>query len=120
MAKAKHASVWFWILVSNGPLTLYLYLQGDAAANLWLTLMIFMVIAYSVARLRFKERPIIDSFTSSFHYASPYIFGGLLAGNPKLYIGGFITFFVWVMSNHAFGAIQDITPDREAKIKSTQ
>lgn len=118
MPKTKHASLWFWIVAVNLPITLYFYLQGDMATNLWFSIMIFMVIAYSLGGLRFKERPVLDSFTSSFHYTSPFIYGGLLAGNANLYIGGFITFFIWVMSNHALGAIMDITPDKEAKIKS--
>lgn len=118
MSKKKHPSLWFWMLCINIPLLVYLYLQGTTTANLWLTLMIFMVFAYSQKGLRWKEIPLLDSFTSSFHYTSPFIYGGLLAGAGELYIPAFITYFIWVMGNHAFGAIQDITPDRQAGISS--
>jgi len=118
LAKTKHPTLWKWIFVVNIPLLVWLFAVGNMAANLWLILMLFMVVAYSQKGLRFKEIPLVDSFTSSFHYTSPFIYGGLLVGANELYIPAYIAFFVWVMANHAFGAIQDITPDREAGISS--
>lgn len=119
LAKSKHPQLWMWILLCAAPFTLYLFVIGNAAANTWLAIMIFMVLAYSVKGLRLKEIPLIDSATSSFHYTSPFIYGGLLAGNAELYLPAFATFYIWVMANHAFGAIQDIKPDREVGIAST-
>lgn len=118
MSKRKHPALWLWMLLVNIPTFAYLYLQGSLAANMWLTLMLFMVFAYSIAGLRFKEIPVLDSFTSSFHYTSPFIYGSLLAVGHVQYLPAFIAFYIWVMANHAFGAIQDITPDREAGIGS--
>lgn len=118
LAKSKHPALWRWILAVNLPLVIWLFAFGNMASNLWLVLMLFMVVAYSQKGLRFKEIPLLDSFTSSFHYTSPFIYGGLLVGASQLYIPAFIAFFVWVMANHAFGAIQDITPDRKAGISS--
>lgn len=118
LPKVKHGSLWRWIFIINTPLIAWLYIAGNTPSNVWLTIMLFMVIAYSIKGLRFKEVPILDSFTSSFHYTSPFIFGGLLVNANELYIPAFITYFVWVMANHAFGAIQDITPDKKANIKS--
>jgi 4-hydroxybenzoate polyprenyltransferase len=80
--------------------------------------MLFMVVAYSQKVCGSKKFHLVDSFTSSFHYTSPFIYGGLLVGADNLYIPAYIAFFVWVMANHAFGAIQDIKPDREAGIAS--
>jgi 4-hydroxybenzoate polyprenyltransferase len=116
--KAKHQSLWFWMMVINIPLVCWLLLNGPTNANIWLIFMLFMVFAYSVKGLRFKEIPFVDSPTSSFHYTSPFIYGGLLAGASELYIPAFAVFFIWVMANHAFGAIQDIKPDNEAGVKS--
>lgn len=118
MDKKKHRSLWFWILVINIPLICWLGVHGSVGATLWLFVMLFMVLAYSVPRLRFKEIPFLDSFTSSFHYTSPFIYGVLLAGGTRFYWPAFLAFYVWVMANHAFGAIQDITPDREGGISS--
>lgn len=118
LAKSKHPSLWRWIFVLNIPLLVWLYQVGNPTANTWLTIMLFMVVAYSQKGLRFKEIPFVDSFTSSFHYTSPFIYGGLLVGAKELYIPAYIAFFIWVMANHAFGAIQDITPDRKAGIRS--
>jgi 4-hydroxybenzoate polyprenyltransferase len=118
MDKKLHPQLWFWMLAINIPALIWLYLQGSLITNAWLSLMVFMVFAYSVKGLRFKEIPFLDSFTSSFHYTSPYIYGALLIGAEELYVPAYGAFFVWVMANHAFGAIQDITPDREAGISS--
>ncbi len=118
MSKSKHPSLWVWLIALNLPIVIYLYTQGSFAANVWLTVMLYMVFAYSQKGIRWKEVPFVDSFTSSFHYTSPFIYGGLLAGAKELYVPAFIAYFVWVMANHAFGAIQDITPDRQAGIAS--
>ena len=77
-----------------------------------------MVFAYSQKGLRIKEIPILDSLTSAFHYSSPFIFGILLMQGEDLWLPIFATFYLWVAANHAFGAIQDIKPDREAGINS--
>lgn len=118
LAKSKHPQLWFWIAVLSLPPTLFLFSKGTLASNIWLIIMLFMVFAYSIKGLRFKEIPLVDSATSSFHYTSPFIYGCLLAGSSNLYLPAFATFYIWVMANHAFGAIQDIKPDREANIAS--
>lgn len=118
MSKAKHKPLFIWILITSLPSLAYLMVIGNLYANLWLAFMTFMVLAYSIKGLRFKEIPFLDSITSSFHYTSPFIYGGLLSGNSNLYWGAFIIYFTWVAANHAFGAIQDIAPDREAGIGS--
>ena len=73
-----------------------------------------------VPGLRFKERPFLDSITSSTHFVSPAVVGLALAGAeftlPLVLI--LAAFFLWGMAAHAFGAIQDIGPDREAGIHS--
>lgn len=72
------------------------------------------------AGLRFKERPFLDSLTSSTHFVSPAVVGLLLGGAtidaPLLLL--LTAFFLWGMAAHAFGAVQDIVPDREAGIRS--
>ncbi len=99
-----------------------LLLAGTSHPSSWLVLAVslFAVAAYSVPGLRFKERPFLDSVTSSTHFVSPAVFGLAVAGAqwtvPLLAL--LAAFFLWGMASHAFGAVQDVTPDREAGIAS--
>ena len=107
----------FW---SNVPFVLLLALAGGPATWIALAVSVFAVIAYSAKGLRFKERPFLDSLTSSTHFVSPAIVALTLAGAeftaPLVLL--LLAFFLWGMAAHAFGAIQDIAPDREAGIHS--
>jgi len=102
------------------PFVLYLLAAGSWASGLVLVLSLFAVAAYSVPGLRFKERPFIDSATSSFHFASPALFGLVLAGAD--FTAGLwavlAAFFLWGMASQAFGAVQDIGADRQAGVAS--
>jgi len=118
LAKSKHKPLWLWIIATNIPFWVYFFITGSCMASTWFIIMIFMALAYSVKYLRLKEIPVIDSVTSAFHYTSPFLFGILLGNGQELWLPAFITYYIWVMSNHAFGAIQDITPDKQAGIGS--
>ena len=103
------------------PFVWYLVLGGDAQSNLILGIVIFSVLAYSLKHLRFKEVPFLDSVTSATHFVGPLVYGISLAGgdlgNQTLVLIT-LAFFLWGMASHAFGAVQDIRADREAKISS--
>ena len=103
------------------PFVWYLVLEGDAKSNLILGIVIFSVLAYSLKHLRFKEVPFLDSVTSATHFVGPLVYGISLAGgdlgNQTLVLIT-LAFFLWGMASHAFGAVQDIRADREAKISS--
>ena len=93
---------------------------GSPLSWLVLAISVFAVIAYSAPVLRFKERPFLDSLTSSTHFVSPAVYGLVLAGatfTPQLWsvLGAF---FLWGIASHAFGAVQDVVADREAGIAS--
>lgn len=77
-----------------------------------------MVIAYSAKYLRFKEIPVLDSITSSAHFVGPLVYALILSGFNNSAVPFVIAFFLWGMASHAFGAVQDILPDRSAKISS--
>ena len=100
---------------------IYLLWVGSDAADFWLLLTVFAVLAYSVPKLRFKERPFLDSFTSAVHFVGPMVYGLVLAGSnladPKA-IAAIAAFMACGMASHAFGAVQDVRADREAGIKS--
>lgn len=117
--RLHRATLWSAAL-TTAPFLVFLVVVGDPASWLWLAVSVFAVIAYSAPGLRFKERPFLDSITSSAHFVSPAIVGLALAG-ADLAPGLVVTlgaFFLWGMAAHAFGAVQDIVPDREAGISS--
>ncbi len=103
------------------PFVVYLVARGSLASDLWLALFLFTVVAYSAKGLRFKEKPLLDSITSSSHFFGPMIVGLAMAGfdfgNPgALAVTG--AFALWGVASHAFGAVQDVKADREANISS--
>ncbi|MCI9888858.1 prenyltransferase [Micrococcales bacterium 31B] len=107
------------------PFVVALVAAGGPATWLWLAASLFAVVAYSAPRLRFKERAVIDSLTSSFHFVSPAVVGLALAadrGAPLVIDAHLVTvlvaFYAWGMAAHAFGAVQDVRPDRAAGIGS--
>lgn len=113
-----HNKLWAVMLLSNVPFIVYFVLIGTFKSSVFLAAMLFLVFAYSIKLLRFKEIPVVDSLTSAFHYSSPFLFATLLYDSPGSYLPIFTAFFLWVAGNHAFGAIQDIVPDREGGISS--
>lgn len=112
-------TLWIAALV-NIPFVLLLATAGGPGAWVALAVSAFAVVAYSAPGLRFKERPVLDSITSSTHFVSPAVVGLLLAGQSFTWpiVLVLLAFFLWGMAAHAFGAIQDIGPDREAAIRS--
>ncbi|ASN53628.1 prenyltransferase [Sinomonas sp. R1AF57] len=102
------------------PFVAALVAGGPPASWAVLAVSLFAVAAYSVPGLRFKERPVLDSATSSTHFVSPAAYGLALAGGEAgpLALAILGAFFLWGMASHAFGAVQDIGPDREAGIGS--
>ncbi|MBX3100434.1 MAG: prenyltransferase [Salinibacterium sp.] len=108
-------------VVTNLPFLVYLVVVGGPLSWLVLAISVFAVIAYSAKGLRFKEKPFLDSVTSSTHFVSPAIYGLVLAGAMfSLPLWAVLAaFFLWGIASHAFGAVQDVIADREASISST-
>jgi 4-hydroxybenzoate polyprenyltransferase len=105
------------------PFAVLLLAGGSPTSWAVLAVSLFAVAAYSVPVLRLKERPVLDSLTSSTHFVSPAVYGLALAGGPAALVAPHAlaalgAFFVWGAASHAFGAVQDIVPDREARIAS--
>ena len=108
------------VVITNVPFLIYLVAMGSPLSWLVLTISMFAVVAYSAKGLRFKEIPFLDSITSSTHFVSPAVYGAVLAGavfTPALWLI-LVAFFLWGMASHAFGAVQDITADREGGLHS--
>ena len=111
-------------VILNLPFVVFLLAVGNPLSWLVLAISIFAVIAYSAPGLRFKERPFIDSLTSSTHFVSPAVYGLVLASAPApvlftpALLALLFAFFLWGVASHAFGAVQDIVADREGGISS--
>jgi 4-hydroxybenzoate polyprenyltransferase len=112
-------------IATNVPFVVVFAVLGSAVSNLALAVSIFAVVAYSAPALRFKERPFLDSITSSTHFVSPAVFGLVLAAarGSEVEVGVTVLaalagFFLWGVGSHAFGAVQDVTADRAADIGS--
>jgi 4-hydroxybenzoate polyprenyltransferase len=95
-----------------------LFYLSDPISRWVLFAVVFGVLAYSVPVLRFKERPILDSVTSSLHFVGPLLFALSVTGFPDTAWPLVASFFLWGMASHAFGAVQDIVPDREGGLHS--
>lgn len=118
LQRSLHPLIVTAAIILNVPFLAYLLLNGSAVANWWLAFLTFMVVAYSAPKLRFKERPVLDSITSSIHFVGPLIYALLLTGWNTHYWPFVAAFFLWGMASHAFGAVQDIIADRQANIAS--
>jgi 4-hydroxybenzoate polyprenyltransferase len=107
-------------IVTTVPFLVYLVVVGSPLSWLVLGVSMFAVVAYSAKGLRFKERPFLDSITSSTHFVSPAVYGLVLAGAVfDLRLWALLAaFFLWGVASHAFGAVQDVVADREANIAS--
>ena len=115
-----HRTTLWAAVITNVPFLVALVALGSPLSWLVLAVSVFAVIAYSAKGLRFKEKPLLDSITSSTHFVSPAVYGLALAGavfTPALWLI-LISFFLWGMASHAFGAVQDVIADREGGLAS--
>lgn len=118
--RGLHRATLWSVVVSNLPFVVALVLLGDLRSTLVLAVSVFALVAYSAPGLRFKERPFLDSLTSSTHFVSPAVLGIALAGGTfdPVTVGALTGFFAWGVGSHAFGAVQDIEADRAGGIAS--
>jgi len=115
-----HRTTLIAAVVSCVPFLVVLVVLGDPLSWLVLAISMFAVVAYSAKGLRFKEKPFLDSITSSTHFVSPAVYGLVLGGatfTPQLWLI-LAAFFLWGVASHAFGAVQDVIADREGGIAS--
>ena len=102
------------------PFVGYLLAIGSPVSWLVLAASLFFVVFYSAPPLRLKERPFLDSATSSIHFFSPAVYALVLAGATWTLplVALIVAFALWGVASHAFGAVQDVVADREAGIAS--
>lgn len=118
-AKSFHPTIMRWSLWLTLPVMLVLMLLGSWQADAVLLAVMFFVLAYSYKGLRFKEIPFLDSVTSSIHFVGPMIYAmAVLPASAAVAIPFAIALFLWGLASHAFGAVQDVIPDRKGGLKS--
>jgi lycopene elongase/hydratase (flavuxanthin-forming) len=106
------------IAATNLPFLVVLVATSTPRAAAALAFLLFTTFAYSVPPLRFKEVPFLDALTSATHFVTPLVFG-LLYGRAGVFPWlELVAFVLWAMASQAFGAIQDVTPDRAAGLAS--
>jgi 4-hydroxybenzoate polyprenyltransferase len=116
----RRRAMWVAIVVTNVPLLVALAAVAPTAGTIAALVAAAAAVVYSAPPLRTKERPFLDSVTSSSHFVLPAVTGFLVAGLaldalPWPLLGGF---FAWGIASHAVGAVQDIAYDRAAGIGS--
>jgi 4-hydroxybenzoate polyprenyltransferase len=116
--KSFHKTILLWSYLLPIPFILWFLTTNTAASNLIFLTSLFFVYAYSAPMLRFKEVAGVDSFTSAMHFSLPMAFALSITGWNTSYWLLMAAFVCWGMASHAFGAIQDIRPDRQAGIDS--
>ncbi|PFG27926.1 prenyltransferase [Corynebacterium renale] len=115
-----HKPVLWASVLTTVPFIVALLVGGTWASALWLVVSMFTVVAYSAKGLRFKEKPVLDSVTSSAHFATPALVGTAMVG-PAVTTPFWVAigaFFLWGMASHALGAVQDIHADRQGGLSS--
>lgn len=118
--RRMHRPVLAAAALTCAPFVVWLVAVGGIAVVPVLAVSLFAVVAYSAKGLRFKEVPFLDSVTSSTHFSSPAWVGLAALGAWPSAAGwcGLVAFFLWGTASQAFGAVQDVGPDREAGIAS--
>ncbi len=60
----------------------------------------------------------LDSISSSLHFVGPLIFALSLTGFDESNLPYVAAFFLWGVASHAYGAVQDVIPDRQGGLSS--
>jgi len=120
-ARAAHRRILVACVVTTVPFVVWLLALGSPLAGVVLLLVVADVVAYSAPGLRFKERPVLDSFSSAVHFVGPLLYALVLAGadlGARTTWPVLVAFLLWGMASHAFGAVQDVRADRAGGIAS--
>ncbi len=94
---------------------LSVFLVGPARWLMWVFLLLSAT--YSAPPLRWKARPFLDSLSNVLYAVPGFVGYALFTGQlPPLPL--IIAAWAWTIGMHAYSAIPDITPDKEARIKT--
>lgn len=117
-AKQFHPTIIWASIITTVPFAVAIMLFSSLPAIGIFIAVLFFVVAYSIKGLRFKEKPFLDSITSSIHFVGPMIFAIAVTGFQPQAWPFALALFLWGIASHAFGAVQDVIPDREGRLQS--
>lgn len=120
-ARTVHRRILVACVVTTVPFVVWLLALGSPLAGAVLLVVLFDVVAYSAPRLRFKERPVLDSLSSAVHFVGPLLYALVLADadlGARSTWPVLVAFVLWGMASHAFGAVQDVRADRAGGLAS--
>jgi len=104
-------------LALNAPFLGFFLLTFPPEAMIVLLLAAVLFALYSLPPVRFKGRPFVDSL-SNVAYALPVVAPALVLGAPVPWLA-LAALAAWSVGKHAFDAVQDISPDRAARVRTT-
>jgi len=110
----EHSILWTWVLITNIPLLIALYLINPLTL-FGLLGFLFLGVEYSATPIRAKAKPFLDSVFNIL-YVFPGIIGyTLFAENLDLDWRLLLSAGLWTMAMHTYSAIPDIEADRDSK-----
>ena len=111
---SEHIWLWIWIILTNIPFIIALYLINPLTLFGWLGFIILGV-QYSALPIRAKAKPFLDSIFNIL-YVFPGVIGyTLFAQSLNLDWRLLLSAGLWTMAMHTYSAIPDIEADRESK-----
>lgn len=116
LAGAQVRPLLWSVALLNLPFVVYFALTMPPAALLTLLLAALLFALYSLPPVRFKGRPFLDSL-SNVAYALPIVVPALLLGAPPP-VTALAALMAWSVGKHAFDAVQDLSADRAAGVRT--
>jgi len=116
LQKQQHRVLLIW-LVAMGAMALFLLGLIPLYTVGWFVLFLFLSYSYSAPPLRFKSTPFLDSYSNLLYAASGFLAYALASGQPVSLLV-VVAAWSWVVGMHAFSAIPDIVPDRQAGVQT--
>jgi 4-hydroxybenzoate polyprenyltransferase len=111
---SEHIWLWIWIIITNIPFIIALYLINPLTLLGWLGFIILGV-QYSALPIRAKAKPFLDSIFNIL-YVFPGVIGyTLFAQSLTLDWRLLLSAGLWTMAMHTYSAIPDIKADKESK-----
>ena len=112
---------WWLLLVLLIVVEKFVYYNTQRRWWAWALVMFWLTAYfYSALPIRAKAKPFVDGIFNVL-YILPSMVWWIVAGNSIVWFSraGFIAAWLWAMAMHAYSAIPDIEPDREAGLTTT-
>lgn len=112
--KLTYVNIIYTSLLLSVPLLFFL----TPISRVLLICFLFLAAAYSLAPIRLKAKPVVDS-VSNILYAFPAFIAAYQFPNADVPLEVFVAALCWTAAMHLFSAIPDIEPDSKAGLKTS-